>query len=942
MSYAMKWIDRLGRYAKRGAIALVIFLITIVGLRVQGRNEPNRMGDAQVGRQADGSVVVTTNQVLTPAGRQVEFRGRPLSVVLSPDGRTAAFLNGTYQAIILVDVDTWTVKQEFTAAGANVSFTGIAYSADGRLLYASQASGRVIVADVTPAGTLVLNRFITTLPQSPIPYPGREDGDPLPGGLALSDDQNTLYVVLSRNNSMAAVDVASSRLIAEIPVGNAPYGIVMDGNLAYVTNQGGRRARASDFTNDSSGTPIVASARSGHAITGTVSVIDLPQARVIKSIEVGLHPTAMALDDRRLYVANSNSDSVSVIDTDELRVIRTIAVDPFPGAIFGSSPNALAIHSGHLLVSLGRANALGVFKLHDRKWSSASLVGLIPTGWYPSSLAIDRSGRVMVANGKGVGSLGPEATVGPDPPTNKTGKWVHANLGSASLLEASDLGDLQRHTRQVFENNGWDKLHRDKSYVLSDDGRTWRTARDRNKKPVPVPERLGDPSVFKHVFYIIKENRTYDQIFGSLPQGNGDANLAQFGRTVTPNQHAIAEQFVLFDNLYDSGSLSADGHQWVTQAFAPDYIEKAFGAFTRTYPFNGGDALAYVPSGFLWDNAIRHNRSVRVYGEYVNGLRATRGTVTEEMGPWSTAFLGSGTTDAGTWSEFYRDAQLLAAGRDSEMHAQLEAHSDIPSLHAIINRNYPPYHMVIPDQYRVEVFLREFQRYVEGGNLPDLVVMALTNDHTEGTRVDYPTPRAMVADNDLALGRVIEAISKSPYWKDSVIFVIEDDAQNGVDHVDGHRTIGYVVSPYTKRGVVDSRYYSQLDMIRTIEQILGLPPMNQMDMAIEPTSMVNVFTSKPNFSPFSALPNQVPLDELNVSPSTLNGIALEWAQASEEMDFSRPDVAGEDLLNRAIWYSTKGFDVPYPGDRRVLRPSEVALFANGNEDAGRSGKSAGR
>jgi len=271
MSEVTKLIGRRARFALRGAAVLVVVMtvVVVIGLGVEGRDEANRMGSAQVGRQVDGSVVVTTNQVLTPAGRQVEFRGRPLSVVLSPDGRTAAFLNGTYQAIILVDVATWTVKQEFTTAGGSASFTGIAYSADGRQLYASQASGRVIVADVTAAGALVLNRYITSLPPSPIPYPGREDGDPLPGGLALSEDQSTLYVVLSRNNSVAAVDLASSRVTAEIPVGNAPHGILVAGNLAYVTNQGGRRARASDFTNDSSGTPIVASRRSGHAITGT-------------------------------------------------------------------------------------------------------------------------------------------------------------------------------------------------------------------------------------------------------------------------------------------------------------------------------------------------------------------------------------------------------------------------------------------------------------------------------------------------------------------------------------------------------------------------------------------------------------------------------------------------------------------------------------------------
>jgi YVTN family beta-propeller protein len=918
------WVNAIARRAVAGATILVACAIGAVGFyRDVGAQASLRLEFERVGRQPNGSVVVTTNQVLTPAGRQVEFRGRPLAVALSPDGHTAAFLNGAYQAIILVDVASWTVKQEFTASGGSASLNGILYSHDGRRLYASQANGRVIVADVAADGTLALNRLITNLPRSPIPYPGREDGDPYPGGLALSEDGTRLYVVLNRNNSLAVFDLVNNVVLAEIPVGNAPHGVVVVGGRAYVTNQGGRRARGGDFTNDSSGTAIVANPVSGNSITGTVSVVDLAQARQVRSIDVGVQPTAMVLDGSRLLVANTNSDTVSVIDVGQDVVVQQIAVHPFPGTLLGSSPNALAIHDGHLVVSLGRANALALYRLGREHWRVTPLVGLIPTGWYPSALAVDpRSGRLIVANGKGVGSLGPEATVGPDPATNKTGKWVHSNQGSASLIEADDLRGLGQYTRQVFENNGWDKLRDDRSYFRGADGRSWRIAVPRRAKPVPLPDRLGEPSVFKHVFYVIKENRTYDQVFGALPQGNGDPGLVQFGRTVTPNQHAIAEQFVLFDNLYDSGSNSADGHQWVTQAFVPDYIEKAFGGFTRTYPFNGGDALAYARSGFLWDNAIRHGRSVRVYGEYVSGLRADG----EEMGPWSGTFLGHGVTEAGTWSDFYQDARLLAAGRDSELHVQLEAHSDIPSLEAIINKQYPPYHMVIPDQYRVEVFLRDFNEYVRRRNLPDLVVMALTNDHTEGTSPTYPTPRAMVADNDLALGRVVEAISNSPYWKQSVIFVIEDDAQNGVDHVDGHRTIGYVISPYTRRGVVDSRYYTQIDMIRAMEQILGLPPMNQMDMAVSPTSMRDVFTNTPTFTPFRALPNQIPLDELNPSRAALRGIELEWAQASEAMDFSRPDVAGEALLNRAIWYATKGFDVPYPGDGRVLRPREVDGF----------------
>jgi hypothetical protein len=387
---------------------------------------------------------------------------------------------------------------------------------------------------------------------------------------------------------------------------------------------------------------------------------------------------------------------------------------------------------------------------------------------------------------------------------------------------------------------------------------------------------------------------------------------------VTPNQHALAEEFVLLDNLYDSGSNSADAHQWATPAVVTDYLERSFGGATRCYPFNGGDSLAYAPTGFLWDTAIRHRKSVRVYGEYVNGLRADGG----EMGPWLTV-LGHGVTEAGQWNDFYRDSKVLSGVMPGRLHASLAAHSDVPSLNRIINRQYPPFQMVIPDQYRVDVFLKEFNEFVRQKTLPDLVIMAPTNDHTQGTRPTFPTPRAMVADNDLALGRVIEAISRSPYWKDSVVFVIEDDAQDGVDHLDGHRTIGQVISPYTRHRAVDSGYYRQIDVMRAMEQILGLPRMNQMDLAVPPSSMKSIFTETADFTPFAARPARIPLDELNPSAVALEGVRQQWAVASAGMDFSVPGRADEELLNRIVWYSAKGFDKPFRGDEHVLSPREV-------------------
>jgi YVTN family beta-propeller protein len=894
--------------------------------------EPTRT--MQVGRQQNGTVVLTNHQVLEPAGTTVEFRGRPNAIALSPDGKTAAFLNGTYSAIILVDVATVTVKQEFASAGTSASFTGIHYSADGTKLYATQANKRVIVANVGADGTLAADGYIAA-PDSPIPYPGLTLKNSYPGGFALSADGTKMYLTLNRENSVGVFDLATRTLLKQIPVGNAPFDVLIDGKLAFVTNRGGRKAVAGDHTVDSSSTPIVADEDSGFPTTGTVSVIDLESERVVREIEVGLLPGAMLLDGGYLYVANTNSDSVSIIDRKTFAVrtldvvsarIGTTSVKPVQSLGWlprGLSPNALAMIHGRLLVSLPRANAIGVFRVSDVAKGQVEFEGLIPTGWYPMGIAADEAtGRIVVANGKGVGSLGPEAKAGPHPPTNKTGKYVHSNMGSATVVAFPTPAQLLAYTERTLRNNGWLDSGWAQLLPLSRSAKAAAAPR-KGVRPVPVPERLGEPSVFKHVFYIIKENRTYDQILSDLPQGNGDTTKLQFGREFTPNQHAISEQFALLDNTYDSGSNSADGHQWNTQAFVSDYVERSYGGFVRAYPFNGGDALVYTPLGFIWDNALRNGKSIRVYGEYTNGLRANG----EEMGPWlASGFLGGGTTLGGTWADWWRDAQILNGWAEGELHADVEAHSDVPSLDRIINRDYPPYHMIISDQYRVGVFLEEFEQYVKNGNLPEFVIMALTNDHTEGTSPGYPTPQAMVADNDWALGRVIEAVSKSPYWKDTAIFVIEDDAQNGVDHVDGHRTIAYVASAYSKRGIVDSTYNTQVSFIRTMEQILGLPPMNVMDGSVPGNYMANLFQSTPDLTPFTSIKPAIPLDTMNPTLDALTGLQRQWAEASMAMDFSRPDAADEELLNRLTWYATRGYDVPYPGDERVLAPGEVHAY----------------
>ena len=400
----------------------------------------------------------------------------------------------------------------------------------------------------------------------------------------------------------------------------------------------------------------------------------------------------------------------------------------------GSAPTGLAfLPDGRLLVSLGRDNALAVYRV-TKPTEPAVLEGMLPTGWYPAGVTVDPAGtRVVVANADGVGTLGPagkslQELIYNDLGRSVTSHTVTAWVGSASIIPVPDTAALTTGARTVAHDNGWDAL----DHTSARGGVT----------PVPVPVHVGEPSTVKKVVYIIKENRTYDQVLGDDPRGNGDSRLVQFGTKITPNHHAIARRWVLLDNFYSAGAVSADGHQWVTQADDPDYVERMLSAFPagRSYPSNGGDALAYLPSGFLWEDAQRHGRSVQVFGEYAK----------EAVTP---------------------------------------ATSDIPSLDKILVRDYPSFDLSVPDQHRADVFLRSLAGWQRSGNMPDLAIVHLPNDHTTGTTPGFPTPQAQVADNDLALGRILAGLTKSRFWPETAVFVVEDDAQFGVDHVDGHRTV---------------------------------------------------------------------------------------------------------------------------------------------------------
>jgi YVTN family beta-propeller protein len=850
----------------------------------------------QVGPQPDGSVVVPTNQFVTPAGTQINFAGRPLAIAVRPDGKTAAALKvGSSKPLAIVDLVSGQLLQEFSPGGSSGSYDGVVYSADGKRLYFSQDNGNVDVADVAADGTLTLNTQIK------IPQPA---GGVNNGGLALSADGKALYVVLNMSNAVGIIDLTTNTFKGQIAVGNAPHSIVLAGGLAYVTNEGGRPAKQGEYTDFSAGTPIVADPDSAASITGTVSVINIQSQTVVANIKVGLHPTAIVAANGFVFVANTNSDSFSVIDTATNKVLRTEKIKPFKDAPFGSSPNGLTFTSrDELAISLGANNAVAFYSWNGPQ-RRLKFEGFVPAAWYPASIGIaaqpktsaasepQMPERLIVANEKGVavGSNLPDVVSG-----GVSGKNTHQYAGSVSVVPLPSPAEFEKFNALVAQGNGWDSS---------------------GKRPYR-PAIFSQPSPIKHIFYIIKENRTYDQVLGDDPRGNGDPTTTQFGEQVTPNHHALADTFALFDNFYDCGVLSADGHQWTDQAFAPDYIEKGFTDFTRSYPFNGGDSLVYAPTGFLWMNALNHGLSVRMYGEY--------------------AYQFNGPSQAyGNWTDWYNDSLILEGKKTGTLHVPLgafQAHSDVPSADKLLNRDFPPFDTEIPDQYRLDVFLRDFKSYVKHDNLPNLVIMTLCTDHTSGTSAAFPTPAAQVADNDLAVGRLVDTISHSPYWSSSAIFIVEDDPQAGVDHVDGHRSIAFVVSPYVQRKQVNHTYYTQVDMVRTIEDLLGLPVMTQRDLASP--GMLDVFEDSANNKAFNVLPNQIPLDTLN--PSAQASLQRAWQQWSATIfthgPGKKPDTADPNLLNHAIWYANNGFTKPYPGEMRLLFPKQVPALEKPESDS---------
>ncbi len=843
------------------------------------------------------AVWVPVGQLVRPAGIQVELPGlRPQVLALSPDGRRLV-TSGKTGEIVVVDPATGRLLERIafpSAAGAGaagapsenilrpdqegqVSYTGLAFSPDGCRLYLSDVEGRIEVFGTGPDGSLK-SLFPISLPPSGVERREEE----IPAGIAVSPDGRRLYVALNLSNRLGEFEASDGRLLRLFDVGVAPYDVVLSGGKAYVSNWGGRRPGPGDTVGPAGrGTTVRIDPDSGVANDGSISVIDLRSGRATGEIPVGLHASALALSPggRHLVCANAASDTLSVIDTGTDAVVETVWAKPSPADLFGASPNALAFdRDGKLLyVANGTQNAVAVIDFKPSLRASR-LVGLIPVGWYPGAVVLHHGlDRLCVANIKGL-----ETIRGTDELSGLTGFNSRQYHGSLSLVPVPPSSDLPRLTASVWEN-----YHRGKVAQALLPPRP-------GVAPRPVPERAGEPSLFKHVVYVIKENRTYDQVLGDMPRGDGDPSLCIFGESVTPNQHKLASEFVLLDNTYCCGILSADGHQWSTTAFGTDYLERSFAGWPRSYPDGMGedevDALAYAPTGFIWDNALRHGKTLRDYGEFA--IPTVK---------WSDP-ARPGEPD---WAACWRETN------DPKGRIIFSSEPAVASLRPHLAAKTVGWSMEVPDAFRANAFIRELAEFEKRGTFPDLVLICLPNDHTSGTREGSPTPAACVADNDLAFGRIIEALSRSRFWKETAVFGIEDDPQDGWDHVSGYRTTAYVASPYTKRGRVVRTRYNTLSILRTIENILGLPPMNQFDAAADP--MFDCFTETPDLAPFEAVANRVPLDAMNPPAAAIDDPLLrEHAVISARLDFERVDACPEDVLNRILWHALKGSGAPFP------------------------------
>lgn len=757
---------------------------------------------------------------LTPVGKSLPLGDLPLNIAVSNSKKRIAVTNNgqSIQSIQLIDAEK---DKLLSTVIIPASWYGLKFSGNDHFLYASGGNDNRILQFAIKNDKLILTDSILL---------GKKWPEKIsPAGLELDDVKKILYVVTKENNSLYLVDLITKKITGKIPLPGEGYSCLLspDKKILYISCWG----------------------------CDQVLFFDV-KTQIFTSLKVGDNPNELCLtrNGRYLFVANANDNTVSVIDTQIPRVIETLDAALYPKAPAGSTSNGLALSEDEKTLYIANAdnNCLAVFDVSRPGFSKSK--GFIPTGWYPTQVKVIGK-KIFVANGKGFTSLA--NPYGPNPLRKKEeviyqqgdkNKPIEVQYigglfkGTLSILQTPSPGQLATYSQAVYRNTPFNK-EKEKS--------------SRGEPGNPIPMNVGDPSPIRYVFYIIKENRTYDQVLGDVKEGNGDPSLVLFGENITPNLHKLAKEFVLLDNFYCDGEVSADGHSWSMGAYATDFLEKtwptSYGGRGGSY---SGEGMRTVANNklYIWDQCREKNISYRTYGEF---------------------------TDAKTAS--------------------------IPVLQNHFCPYYAGWDMSVKDTTRFYSWKREFDSLLAKHAVPRFNTLRMGNDHTEGLQLKKPTPFAHVADNDWAVGLFVEYLSKSPIWKESAVFIVEDDAQNGADHVDAHRTTAYVAGGFVKRHFVDHTLYSTSSMLRTMELILGLQPMSQYDAAAEP--MWRCFASRAEETGFESVPALIDLNEKNV-------VINKWQQKSEQFDFSKEDAVPDGEFSEVIWHAVKGEKIPYPGPKR--------------------------
>jgi YVTN family beta-propeller protein len=812
------------------------------------------------GALGHGVTLLPNGWRIAPAGRHVQVGDLPLAMVESPDGRLILVADNGYAAptITIVNREHEYILDTVTLDHA---WLGLAWHPDGKRLYVSGAGNNTVHemqfrdGKLIRGADLVLGRPLN----APAWVSNRPEAVPqgFIGGLAISPDGKLLFAVHVLGQIISVVDLDTAHVLRSIALPAEPYtcAVSPDGATLFVSLWGGAK----------------------------VLLFDAKTFEPAGEVAVGEHPNAMALtrDGARLFVACANTNAVWAIDVASRRVAEQIRVSMFPDAPPGSTPNHVSVSPDgrRLLVANADNNTVAVVDIATAGHSEVD--GFVPTGWYPTAAMFSRDGRSMfVLSGKGLVSA-------PNPRFRRRelaggqAQFVGSMLtGTLSILPSPDGAALQTLTKMAYDVAAYSDAHR--------------LAPANAPASSPIPARVGRPSPIKHVFYVIRENRSYDQVFGDLERGNNDPTLCLFCGDVTPNAHALTREFGVFDNFYVDAEVSYDGHAFSTAAYATDLVEKFwptnYAARGAPYLSEGGGTMrnaygniAAAADGYIWDACNRANVSVRSYGEFAMRARTRAADGTMSFG---------------------------------------ESVAAVPGLAGHVSPAYPPYDLTIPDQRRADVWLKEFLDQDASGHVPALSIIRLGNDHTAATLPGAPTPRAMVADNDLALGRIVEAISNSRVWKETAIFVVEDDAQNGPDHVDAHRSLALAISPYSRRRGLDSTLYTTSGVLRTMELILGLPPMSQYDASATP--LYNAFQPTPLPAPFAHLDARVSLDERNDERAF-------GASASKRFDLAEADRVPDAEMNEILWRSIRGANAPLPA---IVRSGWIRHAAAGDDDRG--------